>query len=511
MQIVPSIRKRYFFTILASLLRAFLSFITGMLLARFLGPKNYGNMAFLLGTFIALRQVLDMGSAQAFFTFMSQRIRSIRFIRFYFVWLGLQFFFTVTVIGVFFPGQWIKLIWHGEEKVLVLLAFAASFLQNGVWTSVQQTLEAQRQTYKAQGIGTFIVVGHVIAVILLWYLGKIGVIAIFIAIIFEYLVAVAIAQKYFHYASEENLETDEVSNKAIFLKFLNYCKPLIYYSWISFAYSFVDTWLLQNYGGSVKQAYYAVSSQFSAVALLATTSITNIFYKEIAEAYQNKDIERMKIIYKKVSRSLFLIGATVSCFLIPWSKDLLKNILGESYVAGSTTLSIMFLYPIHQSMGQIGGSVFFATEKVEIQVKIGIIFMLLSIITSYFVLAPSKNVIPGLNLASEGLALKMLVIQFFQVNVLAFFIARIFKWKFDWVYQPVCILGCLIAGWVSHFLVNSFINESVALMYNLIISGFIYVFFIVLLISFLPFLTGFSRKQLMEEIGKILIDKKKSH
>jgi hypothetical protein len=69
----------------------------------------------------------------------------------------------------------------------------------------------------------------------------------------------------------------------------------------------------------------------------------------------------------------------------------------------------------------------------------------------------------------------------------------------------------LIAGWVSHFLVNSFINESVALMYNLIISGFIYVFFIVLLISFLPFLTGFSRKQLMEEIGKILIDKKKSH
>ena len=211
----------------------------------------------------------------------------------------------------------------------------------------------------------------------------------------------------------------------------------------------------------------------------------------------------MKIVYRKVSRSLFLIGAIVSCFLIPWSKDLLKNILGESYVAGSTTLAIMFLYPIHQSMGQIGGSVFFATEKVGIQVKIGIIFMLLSIITSYFVLAPSNNVIPGLNLASEGLALKMLVIQFFQVNVLAFFIARIFKWEFDWVYQPVGILGCLIAGWVSHFLVINLIDESVALIYHLIISGFIYVLLIVLLISFLPFLTGFSRKQLMVEIGKI--------
>ncbi len=492
-----------------SLFRALLSFSTGMLLARFLGPKDYGNMSFLLGTFLAIRQLLDMGTAQAFFTFMSQRLRSKFFVLSYFSWLGLQFFIVIFFIGVFFPEKWIQTIWHGEHRLLIVLAFAAAFMQNSVWSSVQQALEAQRLTYKAQGIGIAIVIVHLIAVTLLWFFGTIGLYPIFTAIFIEYILATLIAYRFLEFHLSEENEGGVQTGISIYRMFIKYCTPIIVYSWIGFIYSFADTWLLQNYGGSVKQAYYSVSSQFAAVALLATASISNIFYKEIAEAYHKQDMEKVKRIYFKVSRSLFLIGAIISSFLIPWTKDLLQNILGDSYISGYITLSIMFLYPIHQSMGQIGGAVFFATEHVSLQAKIGIGFMLASIIVSYFVLAPTTALIPGLNLASEGLAMKMLFMQFFQVNIMAYIISRIFKTSFDWVYQPVTILGCLALSWLTHFLVIFIIGNSLSFIFSLTLAGLIYSILIALFIFLFPWLSGLNRKELFMELTKLYVWSKK--
>jgi O-antigen/teichoic acid export membrane protein len=498
-----SVSKRYLFTIITSLFRALLGFSTGMLLARFLGPKDYGNMSFLLGTFLAIRQLLDMGTAQAFFTFMSQRLRSKFFVLSYFAWLALQFFIVIFFVGLFFPANWVQTIWHGEQRFLIIMAFAAAFLQNSVWPTVQQALEAQRLTYKAQGIGIAIVIVHIVAVFILWFFGTIGLYSIFTAIFIEYLLATFIAYRFLKFPSSVENEEEILTRGHIFRMFIKYCTPIILYSWIGFIYSFADTWLLQNYGGSVKQAYYAVSAQFAAVALLATASISNIFYKEIAEAYHKQNMEQVKRIYFKISRSLFLIGAIISCFLIPWTKDLLQNILGDSYVSGYITLGIMFLYPIHQSMGQIGGSVFFATEHVSLQVKIGIVFMLISIMVSYLMLAPANALIPGLNLASEGLAIKMLVMQFLQVNIMAYCIARIFKSPFDWVYQPVSILGCLGLGWLAHFIVVYLTGSSLAFMFSFALGGLIYLVFITGFIYVFPWLTGLKRKELFMELNKI--------
>ena len=494
---IPSIRKRYFFTVVSSLFRALLSFITGMLLARFLGPKDYGNMSFLLGTFLAVRQLLDMGTAQAFFTFMSQQLRSKQFVFYYWGWLFIQFAVTIFIIAVLLPVKWVEVIWHGEQRVLVLLAFAASFMQNSVWSSIQQCLEAQRQTYRAQGIGTLVIIIHIFAILILWKLGHIGLYVIFTAITIEYLLATLLAQRFFLYSGEHDVikRNEKVDN--IFKMFLNYCKPLVIYSWVSFLFSFFDTWLLQNYAGSVNQAYYSVSSQFASVALLATSSITNIFYKEIAEAYHKNDLKRVRIMYRKVSRSLFLIGSITSCFFIPWTKELLSILLGDSYIAGSTTLAIMFLYPIHQSMGQIANSILFATEHVVMQVKIGTTFMLVSIIASYLILAPANALIPGLQLASEGLALKMLFMQFLQVNIFSYVIARIFKWRFDWSYQFLSMAGCLLAGWTAWFIITSFMSISFSVPFQILSCAFVYIIFIVCLIYLKPRLSGFTRDELL--------------
>jgi O-antigen/teichoic acid export membrane protein len=73
--------------------RAAISLIAGLLVARGLGPSDYGNLAYLLGSFWAIRALLDMGSGSAFYTFIAQRHRGRLFYLVYFCWLGFELVF----------------------------------------------------------------------------------------------------------------------------------------------------------------------------------------------------------------------------------------------------------------------------------------------------------------------------------------------------------------------------------------------------------------------------------
>ena len=500
-----STQARIIFSIVINLLRAVISFSTGLFIARFLGPQDYGRMTFIIGTFIAIRQLLDMGSSQAFFTFISQRMPTKLLVFSYFGWLVVQFCIVIVMIAFFFPEKWIHIFWLGEERLLIILGFAAAFIQNSIWPSAQQALEAQRKTYKAQGIGVAIAAVHIAAVFILWFFKAIGLYAIFGAIFIEYMVALFVAYRFLEIPPLEEIESSKQSFNDIKKMYFRYCTPLMVYSWIGFFYTFADTWLLQNYGGSVNQAYYAVSAQIASVTLIVTTSISSIFYKEITEAHYRQNVERVLHVYKKVTRSLFLIGAIISCFLIPWAKELIKNIMGQSYVSGYITLAIMLLYPVHQSMGQIGGSVLYATDRVSLQVKIGIVFMLSSILVSYFTLAPANSVLPGFNLGSEGLAVKMLVMQFLQVNVVAYIIAIKFRVSFDWVFQPMSIFGCLGLSWLAHFMADYFTDTSVSFIFSIFLGGLFYLCLTAGFIFVFPQLTGLSREELGSEIAKLFL------
>jgi O-antigen/teichoic acid export membrane protein len=493
---IASVRARFAFTVGANVFRSLLSFSTGMLLARSLGPSTYGNMAFLLGTFLGIQQLLDMGSSTAFFTFLSQKPRSKRFVRSFFAWLTLQFLFLQCVVGLMFPSKWVETIWHGEPRGLVLLAFAAAFMQSNVWPVVQQAGESQRQTVRVQSIGVAVVGAHLLAVVLLWWLGALGLYAIFAAIALEYLLAAFMAHRRFPYAEDLNLAQVGGEREPILRKYFDYCLPIIPYSYMVFASEFADRWLLQNYGGGVQQAYYAVGAQLAGIALLATTSILRIFWKEIAEAYQRADHGRTRMLYQRVSRLLFLIGSIIAGFLIPWAEDLLRLILGAAYVGGAATLAIMLLYPIHQSMGQICGTMLYATERVSIVAMTGIIFMALGIATTYLVLAPGNAVVPGLGLASEGLAIKMVAVQILSVNLIGYLIARISNWPFDWVYQPVSLLGCVGLGFMANHSATLLLGQACSVSVVMGIGGIFYLAMIAAFLYAMPWLAGMTHSEL---------------
>lgn len=496
-----SVRFRFVFTFGATLFRSLLNFTTGMLLARWLGPEAYGKMAFLLGTFLGVKQLLDMGSSSAFFTFLSQRPRSRSFVLLFFAWVGVQFAVPLVIVGLVFPDIWVSYVWHGEDRNLILLVFVATFMQYSLWPIVQQMGESQRRTVLVQAVGVVVAVVHLCAITTIWIYDFLGLHAVFGAIAVEYLFASIMAVKGHSFSDSDTGNREAFGS--IVRHYVRYCLPLIPYSWLGFAYEFFDRWMLQSFGGSVEQAYYTVGAQFAAVALLATTSILRIFWKEVAEAYQEKNLARIKTLYSKISRFLFIIGAALAGFAIPWAKDVVYLVLGPAYVEGAATLAIMFLYPVHQSMGQVGGAMLYATERISIQVIIGIGFMATSMVVSYFVLAPEIGLVPGLGLGSEGLALKMVVMQFIQVNIIAYIIARIWNWQFDWGFQLIGLLVCVSIGWSAHAITLTVAPDGAPVLLDLLIGGILYCTIIVLFVYLFPQIAGLSRVEISKYFSRI--------
>ena len=124
----PSLKSRFIVSLFSNIFRGAVSFLTGLVIARGLGPENYGDFFFLLGCFMASRQLLDLGSSQAFYTFMSQKPRGKIFVASYAGWQLVQFLIPLLFIGLLVPGEWVEQIWVGQERTLVVLAFAAVYM-----------------------------------------------------------------------------------------------------------------------------------------------------------------------------------------------------------------------------------------------------------------------------------------------------------------------------------------------------------------------------------------------
>lgn len=491
-----SIKVRFLTTLLVNITRVGLSLLAGIIIARGLGPAGYGNFNFLLVSFTSIITLLDMGTSSAFYTFLSQKKRSSKFYFYYLLWLGTQFVIALIVIAIIFPDSLRDKIWFGHPKKLIILAFLASFMMTKVWQTATQAGESIRATVIVQLYNIILAGFYLCTILAMVFLHSLTITNLFVIIAFQYLLFTFILAK----RLKGNLTaTEEVKLSNIIKEFKLYCIPLVIYGIVSFAYSFADVWLLQKFGGAVQQGFYSVGLRFSAICLIATTSMLKVFWKEIAEANEQGNKERLYELYTRISRTLCFVSAIGACFLIPFSKEILVLLLGSKYEAGWLCLAIMFLYPIHQSLGQIRGTYLLAMVQTRLYSKLGIIMMMVSIPVTYFVLGSSSGTIPGLGLGSVGLALKMVILNIISVNILGYFICKLSRWKFDFLYQFESIALLLIASfgskgflnWISHIL-NIFFHPLLLM----ILCIPVYILMVGIIMYLFPGLSGIERKEI---------------
>lgn len=448
---MPSIKKRFGYTLASNVVRSLLSFLVGILLARGLGPEKYGAFAFLLGSFAAFRALLDLGTSTAFFTFLSQRPRPRNFIFAYAGWQALQFFLPLLGLLFLVPETVLHVFWVGQDREVVAIAFVASFLMQQTWQTISQIGDAQRLTINIQSINLAISIVHLVFVVLAWVANLLSVNAIFILIAIEYMVASIICFQIIGLPATSNDPFDLRQN---IREYVTYCKPLILYTLLSFVYAFADNWMLQRFAGSTERAYYATALQLASACMLGSNAILPIFWKEIAEAHQRANGARLEVLCGRTMRFIFMGGAVLGGGLLPWSQEVTVLMFGSDFANGATTVAVMSLYPAYASAGQIIGTMFIATGNTKAQVEIGIPLMAIGMLISYLMLAPSDAWIPGIALGAFGMAAKSVILTILATNVMTWRVARDNKWPFDWRHQGIAIGVTLLVGYAIRILIS---------------------------------------------------------
>lgn len=273
---MSSILPRFSYTLIVNLIKALLGFGIGGILAKGLGVNDFGRYSFLTAIFISSLSLLDMGSSNAFYTFISKSKQSLKFYSLYFLWLCIQFVFVVLLVYLIAPDDIINAIFIGESRAFVLMAFTAIFLQYQIWNVLAQIAESSRQTIKIQSLNLFAIVVQFSFVICLFLLEMLEIKSIFVVIIIEYLFIVVIFYKIIFTSNIISKRRSNLTTYQILQKIKLYCLPLVLFSWCGFLYRFFDTWLLQHFSGAEHQAYYAVGAQVAAISLIFTTSVLTI-------------------------------------------------------------------------------------------------------------------------------------------------------------------------------------------------------------------------------------------
>jgi len=497
-----SIQKRFAFSFLSNICKGVALFTTSALIARGLQPEIYGTYAFLLVVAVSICSFMDMGTSKAFYTFISKKAQSKLFFIYYFTWILTQLLVVIISIYIVIPDHLISIVWKDNSRELAVLSFIAVFFQVHVWLVISQIGESLRKTYRVQSLNVSISVIHLLLIYTAHSLDLMQLRTIYYFIIVEFIFSIGIS-----YIILKVNFSSIIKNPNEYLKeYWAYCKPLIPYIWLGALAEFTDAWLLRNYGGSVEQSYYSIAVQFSLVSLMATTAILKILWKEVAEANENGDEKTISQVYDKATHMLYAFGAIISGFLIPWASEILTLSFGQVYIDGVVTMSIMLLYPIHQSLGQIVAVMYMALEKTKIYVVINSVILFISIISAYFILAPSNANVPGFGFSSDGLAMKMVLLQIFGVNLSMWWLAKHnnLPHKFSFQIFNMCLF--LMLGYFVYFIINSVIFIDGNVFFKILTAFIFYISISLTLVYFLSYkLINIERKDLKKIINSIYL------
>ncbi len=489
-----SFKTRFFTTFFINIIKVGLGFISGVIIARSLGPSGYGDYNFLLGSFSSTISFIDMGASWAFYTFLSQKKRPLKFYLYYLGWLIIQFTGVLFLVYFVFPDIWREKIWLGHHKKIIILAFIASFMMAKVWEMVSQAGESIRATVIVQLHNITATLLYLCIVLALLLLHRLAISNLFLSIASVYFLLSFILVNNLR---KSLVVKEEIKLVDIFNKFKSYCSPFILYNVITFIYSFLDIWLLQRFGGAAQQGFYSIGLRYSAVSLIATMSMVKVFWKEIGEANEIKDYKRIFYLYTKISRALCFVTAMVSCFLIPFSKEILFFFLGERYVAGWLPLAIMLLYPVYQSLGQINDAYLLATTHTKLRSVLSIIIMIVSLPITYLLLAPPYQTASGLGLGALGLALKTIMLAVVSVNVFTHFICKIANCKFYFIYQFLTIGSLLTISFIvkaSVGLIIYALNISITPLILMLSAAFVYLILVTIIVNIFPQIVGLEKE-----------------
>lgn len=487
-----SLKKRYLFKLTTNIIGLAIGLAIQAVVPRSLGPKAYGDYNFLTNFFSQITGFLDMGTSMGFYTKLSQRPRESELVAFYLYFTLAAFVLTALFLVASTTTTLHVMLWPGQGSFLVYLAAIWSFLSWLVMI-LSRMADAYGLTVSAEIVRSgqkFIGLCFILALFLMnqlniesyFYYQFVLYVLLLIGFLWIF------TSSGFPITRGWNIDRRKVA--AYFREFYQYSHPLILYAIIGLAVGILDRWLLQVFAGSVEQGFFGLAFQIGAVCFLFTSAMTPLITREFSIAYAQNDIERMSYLFGRYIPMLYAVAAFFSCFLAVEADKVVHLMGGNEYRSASVAVAVMTLYPIHQTYGQLSGSIFYATGHTNVYRNIGIFFMLLGLPVTYLMIAPMDKF--GMNAGATGLALKMVILQFFAVNAQLVYNARFLGLSFKkfFIHQLLTVAGFMTAAVLSAWIADGVIRSADAIFTRFFVAGVLYVITSALLTYRFPLISG---------------------
>lgn len=502
-----SLNKRYLFKIFSKIATAPLTLIVQSILPRGLGPELYGKYIFQTNIFQQVINFFDSGTSLAFYTGLSKNLKDKGIIRFYggysisatlIVLLATSLIFLLNQGQNIFPGQEVAYI------------YMAIFFTAITWWSeiIYKIIDAYGFTTTGEKILIYQKVISVIFLIFIYYFDLITLANIFIYnyIILFILIAWWTRCLYKNNVFIFNIPKLKLSENKIKLNFFwKYSSPLVVFSFFGMIVAFFDNWLLMKIAGPVQQGFFGLAFKLSSISFMFTGAMTQLITREFSIAHSNNDKKHLATLFSKYIPLLYLVTTFLSVFFIVYADLFTKWFGGAAFIKGVLPIAIMLFYPIHQTYGQLSGSLFYSTGQTKLYRNIGMFMMPIGVIGTWVALAPISNF--GLQLGAFGLALKTIIIQFIAVNIQLYFNTKYLGLsfvKFFW-HQVYVLLVLLIFAYLSKLCLSFLINSEIL---SFALSSIIYMIFILIFIYIFPqsvSLTKAKRNELINSVQFFLI------
>lgn len=425
------LKYRYLYKLGANIVGMVINLVTQAIIPRGLGPKAYGDFNFLTNFFNQVIGFLDAGTSTAFYTKLSQRNQDSGLVVFYVYFSTVLSLLLLGFVGISYFSGLGRFLWPDYGISLVYLAAIWGVLSWGGQV-LGKIADAYALTAQAELVRICQKLLGLLLLVLMFWLAQLNLVNFFlynyVVIAFFVIAALLILRKLAPVASY-----DFRPGHAMLLSYgkelYDYSSPLLLYALISMVVGVLDRWLLQVYGGSVQQGFFGLSFQIGAICFIFTSAMTPLLMRELSIAFDQGAIPRMAALFRRYAPVLFSIAAYFSCFVAVSADRVVSLFGGASFSGAALSIVIMSFYPIHQTYGQLTGSVLFAAGKTRLYGNLGIWFMIIGLPVSYALIAPTHAF--GLNLGSVGLALKMVGMQLVLVNINLYFSAKLIGLPFS--------------------------------------------------------------------------------
>jgi O-antigen/teichoic acid export membrane protein len=270
---------------------------------------------------------------------------------------------------------------------------------------------------------------------------------------------------------------------------------------IGFFSEYIDRWILQKYGGSLQQGFYAFAFNLSNMSLLAVSSMFLLFTRELSVSVGKNDIDGVAKLFNTYVPILYVIVSFFSCFLFFQADNVIYIFAGKDYIGASLSLRILSMYPLVCTFSMMSGSVIYATDRTYVFRNLSFVFGPLGVLISVLLMSP----IAGINLGAAGLGIKNVSVEFFGVVIILFLNSRYLpisfrKYFLHLICTPIICLAC--AGASSYFLTLG-IFKHLGVLFCIVMAGTIYLFMFITLVYVYPNIVFQERYEIMDVVNAV--------